>query len=79
MEHFVFRELAMLLIRDNDIAEMSIQSTKITGQHAKHIAGALKRPNCKLTQLDMTYTKLTDEGAECLSDALKSGTVNLLN
>ena len=38
---------------------------------------ALKSDNCKLTKLGIRYNKITDEGAEYLSDALKSDNCKL--
>ncbi|CAB3977011.1 NACHT, LRR and PYD domains-containing 14-like [Paramuricea clavata] len=78
MEHFAFRELAKLLIKDNNISLLMIQHAQITDiKHAKPIFDAFSNEKCKLPKLSMGLNSLTDEGAKYLSDALKRGNCKL--
>ena len=81
MEHFAFRELAKLLIRNNDIncklTQLGINYNELTDEGVKYLTDALKSGNCKLTHLAIRGNKLTNQGAKYLSDALKNGNCKL--
>ena len=77
MENFAFRELAKLLIRDNEITELFLQRVDMNDRNIKAIADVLSNGKCKLTTLHINTNRLTDESAKYLSDALKNNNCKL--
>ena len=77
MEHFAFRELAKLLIKDNKISELSLQLVHMNDRNIKAIINVLSNEKCKLTNLHINKNKLTNESAKYLSDAMKNGNCKL--
>ena len=77
MEHFAFRELAKLLIKDNKISELSLQLVHMNDRNIKAIINVLSNEKCKLTNLHVNKNKLTNESAKYLSDAMKNDNCKL--
>ena len=92
MEHFAFLELAKLLQKENEIADLDNEhrnenckvtllhiTSSLTTESAKYLSDALTTiyNNCKLTELNISSNELTHVGAKYLSDALKSDNCKL--
>ncbi len=76
-KHFVFRELAKLLLQDNDITALVMRNVGMTDEDAQHIIDALGNEDCKVTKLDIGSNALTDECVKYLGDVLKSDNCKL--
>ena len=77
MEQSAFLGLANLLKKENKIKVLVIYGCFTSEDDAKHVIDALGNENCKVTNLDLSYSELTDESASHLRDALKSGNCRL--
>ncbi len=85
MQKFAFRELAKLLIQNNEIIKLGkckltglkITNCGLTHEGTCYLSDALKSDNCKLTELNISDNELADAGARYISDALKSDNCKL--
>ena len=77
MEYLAFCELAKLLMKDNEITQLSLQHLDMKDPDMKLINDALSNENCKLTNLNINDNLLTSESAKYLSNSLKSDNCQL--